>query len=220
MKKLLVLLLFLATKQGHAQVMTLYIADTKADCAAPIACLQVKEKPAEPYSLFYAPIEGFKYEAGYAYKLEVIKTQRADPQAETAYRYYLVRVVSKEKTSRYPVKFSPIPDQTPLYLTGIRRNGKLETTGNGKIPDIYFDQETGKVSGNNSCNRYFGKAVIGGEVIKFHALASTRMACLNNKTETLFMQWLAAVNRYRVKGRTLSLLKDTEVLLQFSLPGK
>ncbi len=220
MKKLLVWLLFFLAKQGYTQVMTLYIADTKTACAAPIACLQVKEKPAEPYSLFYAPIEGFKYEAGYAYKLEVMKTQRADPQAETPYRYYLLRVVSKEKTPRYPAKFSQIPDQTILYLTGIRRNGKLEAVKEGNAPDIYFDQEAGKVSGNNSCNRYFGKLVMGKEVIKFNALASTRMACLNNKTETLFMQYLAEVNRCRVKGRVLNLLKDTEVLLQFLLPGK
>lgn len=223
MKNLLVLLLFLAARTGNAQMMVLYVADTKADCMglSPMQCLQVKEKPAEPYSLFYSSIDGFKYEEGYSYKLEVIKTRQADPAPDAAaYKYYLLRVVTKEKSVHYNEKATPVPNQLILYLSKINRNGKLENTGNGKMPDIYFDLKARKVSGNNGCNRYFGKVTVANGAIKFSALASTRIACLNNRTEALFMKHLTSVNRFVMKGQTLKLLKDSEVMLQFYLPAK
>lgn len=216
-------LLFLTVQAGSAQMMVLYIADTKAYCLSPtiMQCLQVKEKPTEPYSLFYSPIDGFDYEEGYSYKLEVMKTVQLNPVANSPVnKYYLVRVVEKEKAVQEKTRAFPIPNHTLFYLGKINRNGTLTNTSNEKVPDIYFDLKTGNVSGNNGCNRYFGKAVIRKENIEFKNLASTRMACPNNKTELLYMKLLAATNRFVMQDRVLKLMKDRELLLEFYIPMK
>lgn len=221
MKSFIVIPLLACVQLCAAQRITLYVADTKAGCygMAVSNCLQVKEKPGEPYSVFYSGIEGFKYEEGYTYQLEVMRIKRNNPPADvSAYQYYLIQVVKKERTKDFITKTQMIPNQVIMLLNRINRNGRLEHLGNDGGPDIYFDKKNGKVSGNTSCNRYFGKVVFGNSRIAISSLGATRIACFNNDTEMLFMQHLTAVNRYEVKGNALQLLKDNVVLLQFTMP--
>lgn len=69
---------------------------------APMEVLQVKEGDATEWSFFYSNIEGFNYEPGYEYVLEVKKEQLEQPTPADAssIKYTLVKEVSKtEKTS-------------------------------------------------------------------------------------------------------------------------
>ena len=91
--------LLLSAYQSAPTTETLYIQDKLADCVgvAPMKCMQVRSQPGESWGLFYQQIEGFTFEPGYRYQLEVTKEQLADVPADApSLRYQLVKVVSKE----------------------------------------------------------------------------------------------------------------------------
>ena len=78
---------------------TLYVNSQLVHCVGvgPMQCMQVRSQPGESWSLFYQQIEGFTFEPGYRYQLEVTKEQLADVPADApSLRYQLVKVVSKE----------------------------------------------------------------------------------------------------------------------------
>lgn len=221
MKTKLTIFLFFCISSLAAQRMTFYVADTKADCygVSSKPCLQVKEKPGEPYALFYSGIDGFAYEEGYNYKLEIMRVKRENPPADaSAYTYYLIKVLSKERSKTYVQKTIPIPDQVALPLARISKNGKMELVSGNSIPDILFDKRTGKISGKAGCNRYFGKVVIENGRLFISGVGSTQMACMNKQMESLYLKHLSVVNRYQFNSGILQLYKDQELLLQFTIP--
>jgi len=67
--------------------------------------------------------------------------------------------------------------------------------------------EGGKVSGNGSCNRFFGSATIEGDRIKFGPLGATRMACQEAvmNQETKYLNALQATERFEWKDPYLLL---------------
>lgn len=79
------------------------IASQQGDCVgiAPMKCLLVKTDGQPDWEFFYSNIEGFDYEPGYEYVLEVKKETRKNPAADqSAIRYTLVKEISKtRKTS-------------------------------------------------------------------------------------------------------------------------
>ena len=91
--------LLLSACQDPPATETLYVQDKLADCigVAPMKCMQVRGQPGESWSLFYQQIEGFTFEPGYRYQLEVTKEQLTDVPADaSSLRYRLIKVVSKE----------------------------------------------------------------------------------------------------------------------------
>ncbi|WP_323949777.1 DUF4377 domain-containing protein [Aeromonas caviae] len=91
--------LLLSACQSAPTTETLYIQDKLADCVgvAPMKCMQVRSQPGESWSLFYQQIEGFTFEPGFRYQLDVSKEQLADVPADApSLRYQLIKIVSKE----------------------------------------------------------------------------------------------------------------------------
>lgn len=91
--------LLLTACQSTPATETLYIKSQLADCigVAPMKCMQVRGQPGESWSLFYQQIEGFTFEPGYRYELEVSKEQLTDVPADaSSVRYQLIKVVSKQ----------------------------------------------------------------------------------------------------------------------------
>ncbi|WP_107312824.1 DUF4377 domain-containing protein [Burkholderia metallica] len=83
---------------GKAVTRTVYVAPQSARCTgvAPMECLQVRSSPNEPWSLWYAGIEGFAYQPGYLYTLEVDEYRVAQPPADgSSIRWVLKRVVER-----------------------------------------------------------------------------------------------------------------------------
>jgi|GEM_PF-372130 len=75
----------------------LEVAPTLVDClgVAPRKCLKVREAGGQ-WQNFYAPIEGFKFEDGWRYRLQVAVTPVKNPPADgSSLRYQLVRVLDK-----------------------------------------------------------------------------------------------------------------------------
>jgi len=74
------------------------VASRQGDCVgvAPQKCLLVKEGNDPEWEFFYSSIEGFNYEPGYEYVLEVKKENRENPAADqSSIRYILVKEISK-----------------------------------------------------------------------------------------------------------------------------
>lgn len=87
---------------GRPVTKTVYVAPQPERCTgvAPMDCLQVRSSPAEPWSLWYAGIEGFAYQPGYQYVLEVDEYRVAQPPADgSSIRWVLKRVVERRQVS-------------------------------------------------------------------------------------------------------------------------
>ncbi|MDH6308950.1 hypothetical protein M2451_001592 [Dysgonomonas sp. PFB1-18] len=78
----------------------LVIASQQGDCVgvAPMKCLLVKKEGQTNWEFFYNNIEGFNYEPGYEYVLDVKVEKIEYPAADqSALKYTLVKEVSKEQ---------------------------------------------------------------------------------------------------------------------------
>ena len=65
---------------------TIYIADYMVDCegVAPQKCYLVKENVADDWMYWYDEIEGFDYEAGYEYELQVNEVSASSQPADVS----------------------------------------------------------------------------------------------------------------------------------------
>ena len=94
-------------------------------------------------------------------------------------------------------------------------------TGN-TVPDIQskafirFDQEKKRVGGNGGCNSFGGSLIVINNLISITHIFSTKMFCEETQqTEDAFFKQLEKVNRFEIKGKTLMLYRDKELLLEF-----
>lgn len=72
---------------------------------------------------------------------------------------------------------------------------------------ILLDAETGRISGNTSCNNFFGRYVIeaGNRIRVAGNLGSTMMACPDMAIEQSFLDVLTVIDNYSVTGDELTL---------------
>ncbi|GAB6119785.1 DUF4377 domain-containing protein [Dysgonomonas termitidis] len=100
---LLAAALFLGSCGSSENIQKLTVASSQGDCVgvAPMKCLLVKRDGQTEWEFFYSNIEGFIYEPGYEYVLEVKVEEVEHPAADqSSLKYTLVKEVSKEqKTS-------------------------------------------------------------------------------------------------------------------------
>lgn len=74
------------------------IASAQADCVGvgPQKCLLIKPEGQQKWEFHYGTIEGFNYEPGYEYVIEVRKEEVPNPAADQAsFKYVLVKEISK-----------------------------------------------------------------------------------------------------------------------------
>lgn len=66
------------------QVTELYVAPVRTRCTgvAPMQCLQVRREAKGPWELWYAPIAGFEFRTGIAYRIRIIGTPVVAPPAD------------------------------------------------------------------------------------------------------------------------------------------
>jgi heat shock protein HslJ len=103
------------------------------------------------------------------------------------------------------------------YITGpkIAFNGLYPN----KKPTIAFDIVNNKVTGNNSCNQYFGALILDGAKINFKdaKMGMTMMACDGNG-DSIYMETLQKIETYTItdEGKTLNFLAGNVVMMRFS----
>lgn len=78
------------------------VAPQLVDCVGvgPMKCMKIKEQD-QDWQLFYSSIEGFQFEPGYQYQLEVKVTEKQQPiPADASSRQWtLVKVINKQKVA-------------------------------------------------------------------------------------------------------------------------
>ncbi len=85
---------------GQAGRLTFEVGPARVPCTgeARTRCLRVRVPPDTAWRLFYDSIEGFTFEEGYRWRLDVERRSVPNPPADgSSYRYRLVRVVSNER---------------------------------------------------------------------------------------------------------------------------
>ncbi|MDY8135286.1 DUF4377 domain-containing protein [Aquimarina sp. 2201CG5-10] len=100
MKKIVALIFLIALTLSCKEKKRIYVASYTQECegASPQTCLLIKENMDQEWQLFYDTIEGFTYETGYEYQLEVTITPVKNPAADaSSLQYTLIKVLSKEK---------------------------------------------------------------------------------------------------------------------------
>nr|WP_315150248.1 META domain-containing protein [uncultured Flavobacterium sp.] len=87
-----------------------------------------------------------------------------------------------------------------------------------KKPTISFDLKENKVSGNNSCNQYFGTLKIDGNKINFKdaKMGMTMMACPGNG-ENVYMKTLEKIEAYTLSkdGKILNFMMGEVEMMRF-----
>lgn len=87
-----------------------------------------------------------------------------------------------------------------------------------KKPTITFDSKENKVSGNNSCNQYFGTLKVEGNTINFKdtKMGMTMMAC-PGEGDTVFMNTLEKIDSYSISedGKTLNFMMGDIAMMRF-----
>lgn len=83
---------------GGAELVRVEVASEQVRCVGvdEMDCLLVRRAPHTDWELFYDDIEGFVFEPGYEYELEVRVTRVDDPPADgSSLRYELIEVVQR-----------------------------------------------------------------------------------------------------------------------------
>jgi heat shock protein HslJ len=122
-------------------------------------------------------------------------------------KYKLIEIMEKNKAI-------PSNTYTKLQAKWILRK-ILKSTTLSKVVDgkanIVFGADT-QISGNNSCNSFFGTYKQMNNTLNFSQMGSTKMYC-EGSIETDFMQNLQKVNTYKITKKYLYLYKDSELLM-------
>lgn len=101
---LLSVVLFLGSCTEKGTVERVTVASDYADCVGvgPQLCLLIKFEGKSNWEYWYSGIDGFEYEPGYEYVLDVRKESLLEPRAadQSSIKYVLVKEISKtQKTS-------------------------------------------------------------------------------------------------------------------------
>lgn len=98
------ILLLTACQKDNTKPMTtkhIEVAPYLVDCTgvAPIKCMKIKEQGQAEWEFFYGSIDGFTFEPGYNYQLEVNVTKKSEPIPADAssLQWTLVKVINKQK---------------------------------------------------------------------------------------------------------------------------
>lgn len=102
------------------------------------------------------------------------------------------------------------------YLSSVHQ--KEVRTETGRTAYLAFTPgQVNTVAGFTGCNRLSGSFTINGNnEIRFSPLAVTKMACANDKTESIFLPALAEANRWSVENGVLKFYKDDKEVATFT----
>ncbi len=221
------------------RIVTAWIGPELVDCVGvgPQQCMQVKTNPDDDYGMFYDQIDGFEFEEGYEYELQILVEPVQDPaQDAAALKYTLVEVVSKTPaaaTEDQEAEGETVEEAaegaqtaTPLALEGptwrLETFVDLEGQPTESLPDtrVTITFAGGEVSGSAGCNNYFGPYALDGSSLSIGPVGSTMMACFPDEVvlqETAYLANLGNVASYEIVDNQLHLLDaDGQTILVFS----
>ena len=180
---------------------TIYVGPRQVDCegVAPQKCMLVRESLDDDWTMYYDRIVGFDYEPGYEYELRIVEEEVENPPADaSSIRWTLLEVVSKAPS---------LEGTTWVLQSYLNGEGQLASP----LPDSHVTAvfEDGQVSGNASCNSYFGSYEADAEGnLTVGPLGVTEMFCQIEELMAQETDVLAAFARsatYQIAGDTLQI---------------
>jgi len=99
---------------------------------------------------------------------------------------------------------------TEKYWKLIQLKGEAITPNENQIkePGFILAEKDNRITGNGGCNAFFGTySLSAGNKISFSDIGSTKMACPDMDTESLFLQVLSEADNFSLSGDTLWLNK-------------
>jgi len=192
--------------QKDHNTVIIWVNSATVDCTgvAPMQCLQVQFNEvlaANNWHYFYDKIEGFEYQPGFVYKLQVEKTEldaKDVPADASTMKYKLIEVLSKEADKRLRTH-----DIWALKTIG---DEDYNSSTTNKHPTLEINTTEMRMNGNDGCNNIFGGIeILTDKELKFAMLAGTRMACPDMEVSNEFNAALAETTSYIIKNSTLHL---------------
>jgi heat shock protein HslJ len=103
---------------------------------------------------------------------------------------------------------------TKWTLKRIHSDSNNEVTGKAFI---LFNNEKNSAGGNGGCNSFGSTLTVTDNNLQISNIFSTKMFCEGiQPAEGTYFKYLGETNRFDIKGKTLSLYKDKQLLLEFS----
>lgn len=168
-------LLFVLASCAQGDTVKYTVASQTGDCVgvAPQQCLLIKKGDATEWEYFYSNIEGFNYESGYEYVLEVQESKLENVPADaSSIKYVLVKEISKvAKTSEN----LPVPPASETVQAKYQFGGKVlsvekESVGRSAAAG-QFEVTVVKLRVTHSAN----EEIKAGDVVYCELIASPRV---------------------------------------------
>jgi heat shock protein HslJ len=191
---------------------TLYVNDHKVSCAGSFQCLEVKEKVKSDWAEFSDTIQGFDYQEGYKYTLQVEVIEAKNPYAGSITdKYRLVKIISKTKTNYQPAEQLEGKKCVLLSLY----DGTKTLHMKDSIAFVQFKVMEGKLTGHGVCNSFNGTAKFDGSAVKISGILSTRVACQGTELEGIITKFLSKSVSWSFQNGILTLLGQDGSTLTF-----
>lgn len=181
------------------------------DCVGvgPQKCMQIKEDPEADWQLFYSNIEGFDYEEGNVYVIQVLVEPVENPPADgSSLKYTLIEVIEQQPVETTDMSTVATFENTLWSLAAL-------TYPDGTVSDLVPDTKItiqfadGEFNGNGGCNGYFGTYELDGDMITLGPVGSTQKLCLPeeiNAQESAYFAQLSTVTQFALSENILLML--------------
>jgi heat shock protein HslJ len=206
---ILIMMTILTSCEKKSENKTIWVNSYKTDCVGvgPMKCMLVKTDKDAKWTNFYQKIEGFDYQPGYKYELEV-KIDSLDisklPADMSSLRYTLINEISKESDRSLRVN--------DIWV--LEKLGAIEL--DDKKPQMEISVVRNKVMGKGFCNRLIGgiKKLTDTD-LEFSEFMSTKMACPSMEKENEYTNALNNTRHYIIKNNKLMLFdsNNSELLV-------
>lgn len=204
------------TTKENENIETWWVNSAKVECTgvSPTACLQVQqgdEIDPEAWDFFYSTIEGFDYEPGNIYQIEVKSSPKENVPADaSSVNYELVKVLSKE----------PDPALRLTNIWKVTSVGEVENPTNEQTDEALIfeiDASARTYHGDIGCNSVRGDIKENdGEKLVLGPGATTMMACPDMSVEDAISKALIDTRSYKLENNQLSLMNEAgETLITF-----
>lgn len=115
-------------------------------------------------------------------------------------------LLARNENRTPPAAESPIVG-TKWILVELRGNPVIKNAKSKEFPFLLLANDL-KASAYAGCNKlYAGYELFSGSRIRFSRFASTRMACIDMKTELVLLEVLKVADTYSIKGKKMQLSK-------------
>jgi len=197
-------------------ILTFTIEPELVECVGvgPMECMVVNGE------YFYDSIDGFVFEPGFWYILEVARTERENVPADaSAYQYSLVNVVSQTPASAGSPK--PTSDAS-VSLIDTQWKWLETNTATGVVAPTDVDAFTFTLMDSNSftvttdCNNGGGQYTLLNKSLTFEQMFVTEMACTGDTQESEFFKMLDGVNEYELQTNGNLLLQSSVGEMRFT----